>query len=110
MGTWSFLDEPDGDAPKRGILARMFGFMGKRKRSVEEELDEVPAVQRVGRRPVDDLENGRELRPGGVAAGRSSIWERREVAEVRAPKPAPRRAKPVPEDDQEIVPISGAGG
>ena len=107
-GHLEFSDEED--APKRGLLARMFGRMGKRKLSVEEELDEIPAVQRVGRRAVAQEEAAPlrpKLRPSDVGP---SIWERRDaVPERPARRPAARVEVEHVEDELdpiEAVPIS----
>jgi S-DNA-T family DNA segregation ATPase FtsK/SpoIIIE len=70
-------DEMEGEVREPGRLARMFGFLRRRKNINEDFADDVPAYQRVGgvgSHPDPEDEADRAARPGY----RPSIWERRE--------------------------------
>ena len=82
--------EADAGTREPGRIARMFGFLRRRRPSEEDLLDDVPAFQRMASRSEEDAEADAVSRPGY----RPSIWERREAT------PAP------PSNDEDIVPIS----
>ena len=85
---------------KPGLFARMFGFLQRKPREEEEDLEDVPAFQRMANRA--DLEED-QARPGL----RPNVWERREVAEVGpASLPVSYAAQPIAEPEMDIVPIS----
>ncbi len=80
-----------------GLLARMFGFMRRKKSAEDDLLDDVPAVQRMGSRAEVEEEAG----PSPLRTGyRTNIWERREVAAT------PHTAVEDKEFETEVVPIS----
>jgi DNA segregation ATPase FtsK/SpoIIIE, S-DNA-T family len=64
-------DEADEEIHEPGLLARMFGFLRRRREPEIDDLEDVPAFQRMAQRTEPDPE----------PTGRQNIWERRAAEE-----------------------------
>ena len=88
-------EEAEDEIREPGRFARLFGFLRKKRKDPELDLEDVPAFQRMGHRTEEDEE-------ASAPMPARNIWERRAVQEV-VQTSAPRS---MPIVDEEMVPIT----